>query len=133
MNLILNPDGTQHVSSADRERMRDLARTGQSKEESKKNKKHTRGTRKSVFEPDDMCVGLIDPITEKKIVNGFRLEADGRCYDATTISDIRNDLAPFNRKPFTAKDILRRNLFENTHRGGSKRQSKRNSKRPKRH
>jgi hypothetical protein len=87
----------------------------------------TRSSGEQIFVPDDDCVGKIDPITEKKIINGFRLELDGRCYDATTISNIRDDKSPFTRQPFTAKDISRRTLFKT--RGGSKR----HSKRPKRH
>jgi hypothetical protein len=125
MRRIINPDGTLHNPAYEIEPADEVIPIQNNF------RRVTRSSQPQTFVPDHDCVSQTDPITEKKIVNGFRLEVDGRCYDATTISDIRDSKSPFTREPFTAKDISRRTLFNET-RGGSKRHSKR-PKRPKRH
>lgn len=127
MNRVINPDGTEYNPAYDIEAADEVVPNQSGR------RVITRSSGKEIFEPDIYCVNKMDPITNEKIVNGFLLEADGNCYDATTISNIRDDLSPFTRQPFTANDILRRNLFKTQ--GGSKRHSKRlkrHSKRPKR-
>ena len=69
------------------------------------------------FQSDNDCVGKTDPISLKQILTGFRLEADGRCYDLTTLLQLKpynnNDGAgnvrrsPFTRAPFTPADNAR--------------------------
>jgi hypothetical protein len=69
------------------------------------------------FQSDNDCVGKTDPISLKQILTGFRLEADGRCYDLTTLLQLKpynnNDGAghvrrsPFTRAPFTPTDNAR--------------------------
>jgi len=127
MNRVINPDGTEYNPAYDIEAADEVV-------PNQSGRRVTRSSGKEIFEPDIYCVNKMDPITNERIVNGFLLEADGNCYDATTISNIRDDLSPFTRQPFTANDILRRNLFKTQ--GGSKRHSKRpkrGSKRPKGH
>lgn len=70
--------------------------------------------------PDEKgCKGL-DPITNQKIVTGFRLDADERriCYDISTIVKIVNStfglttpVSPFNRAPFSENDMRRIKIF----------------------
>lgn len=75
-----------------------------------------------IFEqlPDEKDSKGIDPITNKKIITGFRLDADERriCYDISTILKIVNStfglttpVSPFTRVPFTENDMTRIKIF----------------------
>ncbi len=73
---------------------------------------------------DNDCNDMIDAVTLEPIRNtGIRLQSEGwieengvrkhgRCYDATTLTNIRDKRAPISRQPFTAKDIERIHAFD---------------------
>jgi uncharacterized protein YjbI with pentapeptide repeats len=95
----------------------------------------------SVWSQDEDCVGQDDPVSLEPIPagRGFKLEAENRCYDAATLSEMkrlqRPLIGPLTRIPFTdndkrrVDDYIRENL-----RGGKKRktQKKRKTKKSKR-
>ena len=91
------------------------------------------------FQSDNDCVNKTDPIFLRKIMAGFKLEADGRCYDLTTLLRIvpsdngdgsgRVRRSPFTRAPFTPADNAR---ILAASRGGKKGMSKKPRKTAKR-
>jgi len=89
----------------------------------------------SVWSQDEDCVGQEDPVSMEPIPTGrgFRLEAENRCYDALTLSEMRRLnrplVGPMTRIPFTQNDIRRINEFRTANptlraTGGKKRKTK---------
>ena len=81
---------------------------------------------------DQDCVGQEDPVTMESIPEGkgFRLEAENRCYDASTLSEMKKRrvplIGPMTRNPFTPNDLMRidqyiRDNLNTTSSGGKKR------------
>jgi hypothetical protein len=92
------------------------------------------------FAADNDCTGKSDPITNSDITVGMKLECDdNRCYDMTTIEQIKpsnsNDghgvvrRSPFTRAPFTENDNAYLNAYlESKKAGGKKRKSRKSKK-----
>jgi len=70
-------------------------------------------TRRRQWPQDEDCVGQEDPVSMENIPpgRGFRLEAENRCYDVNTLSQIKRMgtslVGPLTRIPFTENDKRR--------------------------
>jgi hypothetical protein len=62
------------------------------------------------FESDIDCEGEDDPVSLEPIPKGrgFLLDADQKCYDASTIRQLMKNESPLTRAPFTEKDLQRK-------------------------
>ena len=99
---------------------------------------------KATWVEDKDCVGEEDPVTMDSIPEGqgFRLQAENRCYNAVTLAEMsrlnRPLVGPMTRIPFTKNDITRINEFRRANpgmraTGGKKRKTRkiRKNRKPK--